>query len=68
MSESKSAIWLVSFDVQKAQLPIYELALEPLEGAVVLTNPDSEGFVSVKIYLDGEPSRDQVEDYIVLYG
>ncbi|WP_020592577.1 50S ribosomal protein L11 methyltransferase [Kiloniella laminariae] len=61
MSENNSAVWCISFDVPEAHLAIYELALEPLEGAIVVTNPDAAGMISAKVYVDGKPSQEQVE-------
>ncbi|WP_085905188.1 50S ribosomal protein L11 methyltransferase [Kiloniella majae] len=64
MREDNSAVWVVALDIKEVNLPIYELALEPLDGAIVTTNPNDAGVVSVKVYVDGKPSDEQVNSIL----
>ena len=64
MRADNSAVWCISLEIFEAQLAVYELALEPLEGAIVVTNPDAAGMISTKVYVDGKPSQKQVDEIL----
>ncbi|WP_419905712.1 50S ribosomal protein L11 methyltransferase [Kiloniella sp.] len=64
MRADNSAVWCISLEVPKDQLAIYELALEPLDGAIVVTNPDAQGMIAAKIYVDGQPSQEVVDQLL----
>ncbi|OUS13837.1 hypothetical protein A9Q97_04495 [Rhodospirillales bacterium 47_12_T64] len=64
MRVDNSAVWCISLEIPERQIAVYELALEPLNGAVVLTNPNAAGMISAKMYVDGKPSQKQVEDIL----
>ena len=64
MRADNSAVWCISLNIAEAQLAVYELALEPLNGAIVVTNPDAAGMIETKVYVDGQPSQKEINELL----
>lgn len=64
MTTNSEPMWCVSFSVPEAYLGAYELAIEPLEGAVVTSGADEQGRIPVQIYVETKPEEAFVRELL----